>query len=232
MPNRTSPVVRGKWLLENILGAPPPPPPPNVPALRENDEKARSRRRCASGWSSTARTRSARAVTRGWIRWASRSRTSTRSAGGGPIERRRTRHRRVRRAARRHEASTGRRSSAQALLTHRDEFVGTLDREAADLRARPRRRVLRHAGGARRFVRARAANDYRWSAMICAASSRARRFRCASSRQQAARQRRCEGAAMHDHHQKASVAAHHPARPRRDARAAAAGRHGARRSRR
>src|SRR5262249_27172205 len=37
-PNRTSPVVRGKWLLENILGAPPPPPPPNVPALKENGE--------------------------------------------------------------------------------------------------------------------------------------------------------------------------------------------------
>ena len=37
-PNRTSPVVRGKWLLENLLGSPPPPPPPNVPALSENDE--------------------------------------------------------------------------------------------------------------------------------------------------------------------------------------------------
>ena len=35
--NRTSPVVRGKWLLENILGAPPPPPPPDVPPLAEND---------------------------------------------------------------------------------------------------------------------------------------------------------------------------------------------------
>jgi hypothetical protein len=34
--DRTSPVKRGKWLLENILGAPPPPPPPNVPALKEN----------------------------------------------------------------------------------------------------------------------------------------------------------------------------------------------------
>ena len=30
---RTSPVLRGKWVLENILNAPPPPPPPNVPAL-------------------------------------------------------------------------------------------------------------------------------------------------------------------------------------------------------
>jgi hypothetical protein len=34
-PNRTSPVLRGKWLLENILGTPPPPPPPDVPALSD-----------------------------------------------------------------------------------------------------------------------------------------------------------------------------------------------------
>jgi len=33
--NRTSPVVRGKWILDNIFGAPPPPPPPNVPLLKE-----------------------------------------------------------------------------------------------------------------------------------------------------------------------------------------------------
>ncbi len=36
-PTRTSPVKRGKWVLENLLGTPPPPPPPNVPAL--DDEK-------------------------------------------------------------------------------------------------------------------------------------------------------------------------------------------------
>jgi hypothetical protein len=30
---RTSPVIRGKWILENIIGTPPPPPPPDVPAL-------------------------------------------------------------------------------------------------------------------------------------------------------------------------------------------------------
>jgi mono/diheme cytochrome c family protein len=34
-PDRTSPVLRGKWILENILGTPPPAPPPNVPALEE-----------------------------------------------------------------------------------------------------------------------------------------------------------------------------------------------------
>jgi len=33
--NRTSPVLRGKWVLENLLNAPPPPPPPNVPVLNE-----------------------------------------------------------------------------------------------------------------------------------------------------------------------------------------------------
>jgi len=35
-PNRTSVVLRGKWVLENLLGTPPPPPPPNVPPLKEN----------------------------------------------------------------------------------------------------------------------------------------------------------------------------------------------------
>ena len=35
--NRTSVVLRGKWMLENILGSPPPAPPPNVPPLEEND---------------------------------------------------------------------------------------------------------------------------------------------------------------------------------------------------
>ena len=38
-PTRTSPVKRGKWVLEQLLGTPPPPPPPNVPVLTE-DAKA------------------------------------------------------------------------------------------------------------------------------------------------------------------------------------------------
>ncbi|MSO36603.1 MAG: DUF1592 domain-containing protein [Acidobacteria bacterium] len=33
--DRTSPVLRGKWVMEVLLGSPPPPPPPNVPALEE-----------------------------------------------------------------------------------------------------------------------------------------------------------------------------------------------------
>ena len=40
-PNRTSPVLRGKWLLTNILGAAPPPPPADVPDLPERGEGGR-----------------------------------------------------------------------------------------------------------------------------------------------------------------------------------------------
>jgi len=59
-PNRTSPVVRGKWLLENFLNYEPPPPPPNVPdlppiakgqrvlSIRERLEQHRTNPVCAS----------------------------------------------------------------------------------------------------------------------------------------------------------------------------------------
>jgi hypothetical protein len=40
---RTSPVVRGKWILENVLGTPVPPPPPDVPALKQNEEGEKPR---------------------------------------------------------------------------------------------------------------------------------------------------------------------------------------------
>jgi hypothetical protein len=38
---RTSPVIRGKWILDNILGTPPPPPVPNVPSLEDNTVSAK-----------------------------------------------------------------------------------------------------------------------------------------------------------------------------------------------
>jgi hypothetical protein len=58
-PTRTSPVIRGKYVLQNILGAAPPPPPPDVPvldeaavgnagSLRQQLEKHRSNPTCAS----------------------------------------------------------------------------------------------------------------------------------------------------------------------------------------
>ena len=41
-PNRTSPVLRGKWVLTNILGTPPPPPPADVPDLPDRGEDGRA----------------------------------------------------------------------------------------------------------------------------------------------------------------------------------------------
>ncbi len=43
LPTRTSPVLRGKWVLDALLGTPPPPPPPNVPQLEENHDGAAPR---------------------------------------------------------------------------------------------------------------------------------------------------------------------------------------------
>ena len=42
-PNRTSPVLRGAYILENLLGTPPAPPPPNVEAFKENKEGEQSK---------------------------------------------------------------------------------------------------------------------------------------------------------------------------------------------
>jgi hypothetical protein len=41
--NRTSPVLRGKWVMEVLLGSPPPPPPPNVPDLEKTDDAKEGR---------------------------------------------------------------------------------------------------------------------------------------------------------------------------------------------
>ncbi len=44
MSARTSPVLRGKWVMEVLMGSPPPPPPPNVPAFEETEGAADGRR--------------------------------------------------------------------------------------------------------------------------------------------------------------------------------------------
>ena len=80
-PTRTSPVKRGKWVLENLLGGSIPPPPPGVPALVEDPPRPPPLR-CASGSSSIARTPSVPRVTRGWIRSVWGWKTTTRSAFG------------------------------------------------------------------------------------------------------------------------------------------------------
>jgi hypothetical protein len=62
--NRTSPVLRGKWVMEVLLGSPPPPPPPNVPELDDtSDSKTARCSRSPSRWPCIARTRRARPAT-------------------------------------------------------------------------------------------------------------------------------------------------------------------------
>ena len=58
-PLRTSPVLRGKWVLEEILGAPTPPPPPNVGTAAPPTMRPGRARRSAIAWRSIARTRPA-----------------------------------------------------------------------------------------------------------------------------------------------------------------------------
>ena len=63
-PTRTSPVLRGKWLLENVLGTPPPDPPANVPPLEETTADGPGALDARGDGAVTGRTRSARAATR------------------------------------------------------------------------------------------------------------------------------------------------------------------------
>ena len=56
-PTRTSPVKRGKWVLEQILGTPPPPPPPDVPALPEEKQLTGSLRKVMEQHRENARLR-------------------------------------------------------------------------------------------------------------------------------------------------------------------------------
>ena len=82
--DRTSPVLRGKWVLEVLIGMPPPPPPPNVPALRGDEGRARIAAALgarAHGRAPHESGRASRAIASS-IRSASRSRTSTSSACG------------------------------------------------------------------------------------------------------------------------------------------------------
>ena len=84
-PNRTSPVVRGQWILEKPLGSPAPDPPPGVETDLDKDAEAVKRNRCASGWRRTAPVRFALLVTRSWIPSAWHWRTSTSLVRGASL---------------------------------------------------------------------------------------------------------------------------------------------------
>ena len=173
-PTRTSPTIRGKWLLENILAAPVPPPPPECEyqSGREQDRQVRIGARDAGAASRQPGVRVS--AMRAWTRSASASRTSMRSANG------------ARRTARRAINATGvlldgtrvdgPAALRRALLAQKEQFVRTVTgklltyavgrrdgvlRRSRDPRDRAQRRPPTTTAGRRRFWR----------------SSRARRFR-------------------------------------------------------
>ena len=161
--HRTSPVLRGKWLLENILGSPPPPPPPDVPALEENPERgeARSVRErleqhranpvCASCHQVMDPLGFALENFDGIGRWR------VTGDGGGAID----------------AAGTlvdgrdvnGPASLREALVERPDQFVTTVTEKLLTY-ALGRGIEYYDAPAVRRIVREAAADDYRWSAVM------------------------------------------------------------------
>jgi mono/diheme cytochrome c family protein len=162
-PNRTSPVLRGKWLLENILGTPPPPPPPDVPALkdkgadgqrqsvRERLEAHRQNPACATCHSQMDPLGFALDHFDAVGAWRTHDdgRTPVDASGALP-------------AGDRFEGLPGLRA---LLLARREQFVGTVaERLLAFAVGRGIEYYDRPA--VRAILRESATNDYRWSAII------------------------------------------------------------------
>ena len=163
--NRTAPTIRGKWVLENILGAPPPPPPPDVPSLmdeargvkprtmRERMEQHRSNPVCASCHS--------RMDPIGFAleNFDAVGRYRTSLDGTAKID--------VSGSMPDGRTFNGPSELRKLLMTHKDEFVTTLTK-----------RLLTYALGrgaeyydmpaVRQILRAAEPGDYRWSAVILA----------------------------------------------------------------
>ena len=162
-PTRTSPVLRGHWLLEHMLGAPPPPPPPDVPALpdrgaggraasvRERLERHRENAVCANCHAPMDPLGFALDHFDAIGRW--------RAAGeaGDPID--------ASGVLPDGTALRGLSGLRDALLDRRAQFVRTV---AEKLTTYALGRGLEHYDmpAVRRIVRDAAADDYRWSALV------------------------------------------------------------------
>ncbi len=162
-PTRTSPVLRGKWLLDTILGAPPPSPPPDVPALpegegggrttsvRERLERHRQAPACATCHASIDPPGFALEQYDGLGGWR------TRDEFGNPIDATATLP-----SGRRVEGMAGLRAW---LLERPEQFTATVTEK---LLSYALGRGLTHADRptVRAVVRQAAADDYRWSALV------------------------------------------------------------------
>ena len=162
-PTRTSPVLRGKWLLDTILGAPPPSPPPDVPALpegegggrttsvRERLERHRQAPACATCHASIDPPGFALEQYDGLGAWR------TADEFGNPVDASATLP-----SGRRVEGMAGLRAW---LLERPEQFAGTVTEK---LLSYALGRGLEHADKptVRAVVRDAAADDYRWSALV------------------------------------------------------------------
>ena len=166
-PTRTSPVQRGRWLLDNILGAPPPPPPPNTPtvmaardengdALSAREQMERHRR------SPTCAGCHARMDPLGFAleHYDAVGRWRDRGEGGDAID-----ASGVFPDGTRFDGAAGLRRFVEE---HGDEFVRTFTEK---LLAYALGRPLTHADmpAVRTIMRQAAAEDYRWSALLLGA---------------------------------------------------------------
>jgi hypothetical protein len=160
--HRTSPVLRGKWILENILGVPPPPPPPNVPALKENDgtskpttvrerlEEHRRNAMCASCHAPMDPLGFTLENFDAIGRWRDTDAGHPIDASGVLLDGTKV---------------DGPESFRKALLNHQEEFVGTLTEKLLTY-ALGRGIEYYDMPAVRRIVREAAQRDYRWSDIL------------------------------------------------------------------
>ena len=206
---RTSPVIRGKWILENILGTPPPPPLPNVPALKDNTVSAtlsvrerlaehRANAACASCHNLMDPVGFSLENFDAVGRWRTAEEGKPVDASGGLPD---------------GSKFTGVPGSRQALLKRPELFVGTLTEKLLTFALGPRRRTLRRPA-VRKIVREAQGDGLPLLVDHC----RNRQQHTVHNEEIA-----------HDHHEESSAAADVPARHGRHAGAAVAGRDGSRR---
>ena len=160
--NRTSPVNRGKWVLENILGTPPPPPPPNVPELEtaEGGEALSMREAMAQHRANPVCASCHRLMDPVGLslenfdavgRWRDRSETKQRIDASGELPD--------------GSAFDGPGELKEALLRHPDRFVTTVTEKLLTY-ALGRGVEYYDAPTVRAIVREAAADDYRLSTLI------------------------------------------------------------------
>ena len=160
--NRTSPVLRGKWILENILGTPPPPPPPDVPdletaeggaplSMREAMEQHRANPVCASCHQLMDPPGLSLENFDAVGRWRDRSETKAAIDASGALP-----------DGTEYEGPSGLKA---ALLRHPDRFVTTVTEKLLTY-ALGRGVEYYDAAAVRSIVRNAAENDYRLSSLI------------------------------------------------------------------